>query len=60
MAELREEKPADETAEELRAQIAELVKRSLMQIGDMREIEAKVADLTERIQKVTPPPASPV
>lgn len=50
------EKSLKETAEELRAQLAELVKRSLVQVGDMREIEEKMADISARILKHTPPP----
>jgi hypothetical protein len=53
------DKALGESAEELRAQLAGLVKRSLMQIGDMREIESKMAELSERILKKTPPPDPP-
>jgi len=46
------ELPLGETAEELRAKLAETVKRSLVAIGDMREIEEQMVRLTERIKKL--------
>ena len=52
-------KSLSETAAQLRAQLADMVHRSLLQIGDMRHIEEEMAKLTERISKLTPPSESP-
>lgn len=37
-------------------QLADLVRRALVQIGDMKEIEAEMASLSERLKLITPDP----
>jgi hypothetical protein len=59
MYDASDEQPLVESAEEIRAKLAETVKRSLLQIGSMREIEAEISSLTEKLKKLTPPPEPP-
>lgn len=45
-----------ETAGCTEEQLADLVRRALVQIGDMKEIEAEMASISERLKLITPAP----
>jgi hypothetical protein len=40
----------------LQAELAELVKSSLVQMGDMAHIRDQIREVSEQLSKVTPPP----
>ena len=39
--------------------IADLVRRALIQTADMKTIEERLKEISERSSKITPPPAEP-
>ena len=43
-----------QAAEELRWQMAELVKRSLLQLGDMQALESQMKELSNRLTEMNP------
>ena len=45
--------------DENHAGLAALVKLSLVEVGDMRDIAERTKDVVERISKLTPPPQPP-
>ena len=60
MADLSKLKPSSsEEAEKLRAEIADLVKRSLVQRDETAEIGEKIKDVAERISRLVPPGEAP-
>jgi hypothetical protein len=44
---------------DLSGEITLLVRRSLVELGDMQELQEKAKSVSERISKLTPPPQSP-
>lgn len=46
--------PPMQAAEELRWQMAELVKRSLLQLGDMQALESQMKELSNRLTEMNP------
>jgi hypothetical protein len=37
-------------------QIADLVRRALLQAGDIQDVEQKLKEISQRASKITPPP----
>jgi hypothetical protein len=56
---MADDRRLSESAEALQAQLAELVRRSLVQLGDMDQIQVQIGRVSENLSKVTPPPAGP-
>jgi hypothetical protein len=56
MTEPRESGESEDGAAILRDQLADLVRRSLVQIGDMKALEEEMVKLSQRISGLTPPP----
>lgn len=55
MADSSESENHAEAGATLRAQLAELVRRSLLQIGDMKALQEEMAKLSKRITGLTDP-----
>ena len=45
-----------EQIDSVREEIADLVRRALIQTADLQNIEEKLKDISERSSKMTPPP----
>lgn len=54
-----EQKSLAQTTEDMKQQLTELVRRSLLQLGDMRAMQDEITDLTRRIRERTPFPGEP-
>ena len=46
----------DEDIKDIHDQLAELVRRALVETADLQDVEAKLKDIVERSSKITPPP----
>jgi len=47
----------EEEIKHVQVEIGELVKRALVQAGDLQDVEEKLKQIVERSSKMTPPPA---
>jgi len=45
--------------QDIQQEVAELVKRALIQAGDLQDVEEKLKDIVDRTSKITPPPEKP-
>jgi hypothetical protein len=52
------EEPTEEI-ENIQDQIGELVRRALIQVGDLQDVEEKLRDIVEKSSRATPPPEPP-
>lgn len=52
------EEPTGEN-ENIQDQIGELVRRALIQVGDIQDVEEKLKDIVEKSSRATPPPEPP-
>jgi hypothetical protein len=53
------EQPLKKEIEKVQEEVGELVRRALVQAGDLREVEDKLKELSEKASKFTPPPELP-
>jgi hypothetical protein len=51
--------PIKKQIKEVQAEVGELVKRALVQAGDLRDVEEKLKALAEKASKATPLPEAP-
>ena len=45
--------------QEMQESVADLVRRSLIQLGDMEDVQERIRRVGERLSRLTPPPQSP-
>jgi hypothetical protein len=45
--------------QEVQESVADLVRRSLIQLGDMEDVQERIRRVGERLSRLTPPPQSP-
>ncbi|HEY3902094.1 MAG TPA: hypothetical protein VGM54_26010 [Chthoniobacter sp.] len=51
--------PSKEEIKNIQEESGELVKRALIQVGDLQDVEEKLKGIVERSSKITPPPEKP-
>ncbi len=56
MADTNEIEGVDGDAKKLQNELAESVRRSLLQLGDMKALEQRMLELSKKISDLTPPP----
>ena len=49
----------EEEIKDIQQEIGDLVKRALIQAGDLQDIKEKLEGIVERSSKITPPPEEP-
>jgi hypothetical protein len=53
------QEPIKKEITEVQEEVGELVKRALVQAGELREVEEKLKVICEKASKMTPPPELP-
>ena len=56
---MAEQQPIKKEIQEIKEEVGELVRRALIQVGDMQSVEEKLKALSEKASKLTPPPEVP-